>query len=197
MTRRQFAFWVGMGLFWLSRKANAYFADVAAARIMGWSEAQDAARSQRERWKPDENRSWRWFERRSLIGGKWAVTGITVPVNKGTGKPLHNKAGYLDESLVPDAIRKSTAALRSKFALAKPDETRRAEGGRPPSEWLRSLHAHEIRIWLKTIKVPKVGVGGMTFWTHLTRDHSFSAERIEGLTVDEQAKLHSAAHFGY
>ena len=37
----------------------------------------------------------------------------------------------------------------------------------------------------------------MTFWTHLTRDHSFLAEKLAGLTVTEQAKLHSAAHFGY
>ena len=37
----------------------------------------------------------------------------------------------------------------------------------------------------------------MTFWEHLTRDHSFDATRIAGLTEDEQAKLHAAAHYGY
>jgi hypothetical protein len=37
----------------------------------------------------------------------------------------------------------------------------------------------------------------MSFFTHLTRDHSFSAERINDLTVAEQAKLHAAAHIGY
>ena len=37
----------------------------------------------------------------------------------------------------------------------------------------------------------------MTYWTHLTRDHSFDPEEIKGLTEDEQAKLHAAAHYGY
>ena len=69
--------------------------------------------------------------------------------------------------------------------------------GRPPSKWLRSLHADEIKIWLKTIEVPEAGVSGMTYWEHLTRDHSFDPVKIEGLSIDEQAKLHAAAHFGY
>lgn len=88
-------------------------------------------------------------------------------------------------------------ALRRKLARGTADPDRRARDGRPPSEWLRSLNADELRIWLQMIEVPEVGVGGMTFWIHLTRDHSFSPERIQGLTVDEQAKLHSAAHYGY
>jgi hypothetical protein len=50
---------------------------------------------------------------------------------------------------------------------------------------------------LKTIDVPQAGVEGMTYWTHLTRDHYFDAEKIEGLTIDEQALLHAAAHAGY
>jgi hypothetical protein len=37
----------------------------------------------------------------------------------------------------------------------------------------------------------------MTYWTHLTRDHFFDPEKIEGLTEAEQAKLHAAAHDGY
>jgi hypothetical protein len=78
-----------------------------------------------------------------------------------------------------------------------PDPTRRARHGRPPSRWLRSLNAEEIRIWLKTIDVPEAGVSGMTYWTHLTRDHSFDPNKIDGLTEDEQAELHAAAHYGY
>ena len=78
-----------------------------------------------------------------------------------------------------------------------PNARRRARHGRPPSRWLRSLHADELRIWLGTIDPPEAGVSGMTFWEHLTRDHSFDATRIAGLTEDEQAKLHAAAHFGY
>ncbi len=38
---------------------------------------------------------------------------------------------------------------------------------------------------------------GMTFWEHLTRDHSFDPKKIAGLTLAEQAKLHGAAHYGY
>ena len=47
------------------------------------------------------------------------------------------------------------------------------------------------------IEVPEAGVSGMTYWTHLTRDHSFDPVKIAGLTIDEQAKLHAAAHHGY
>ncbi len=45
--------------------------------------------------------------------------------------------------------------------------------------------------------MPEAGVSGMTFWEHLTRDHSFDPDRILGLNTDEQAKLHAAAHHGY
>jgi hypothetical protein len=79
----------------------------------------------------------------------------------------------------------------------QPDAKRRARDGRPPSKWLRSLKADELRIWLPTIEPPEAGVQGMTFWRHLTRDHSFDAEKIKGLTIPEQAKLHAAAHDGY
>ncbi len=37
----------------------------------------------------------------------------------------------------------------------------------------------------------------MTYFTHLTRDHFFDGDKIAGLTEDEQAKLHGAAHDGY
>lgn len=77
------------------------------------------------------------------------------------------------------------------------DPKRRARHGRPPSRWLRSLKAEELRIWMKTIEPQEAGVSGMTYWTHLTRDHSFDPEKIRGLTVTEQAKLHAAAHDGY
>ena len=87
-----------------------------------------------------------------------------------------------------------TIGNESKQTRDSPANTRRARHGRPPSRWLRSLNADEIRIWLATIEVPEAGVSGMTFWEHLTRDHSFDAEKIEGLTIDEQAKLHAAAH---
>ena len=111
-----------------------------------------------------------------------------------------------DESLKADNIGDPAASSGVDAAAPKPSgnfdehepsEKRRARHGRPPSKWLRSLHADELRIWLKTIDVPEADVVGMSYWTHLTRDHSFDPVHIEGLAVDEQAKLHAAAHYGY
>lgn len=79
----------------------------------------------------------------------------------------------------------------------KVDPKRLARHGRPPSRWLRSLDAEELREWLKSVSPPASGVSGMTFALHLTRDHLFEAEKVAGLTIDEQAKLHAAAHAGY
>jgi hypothetical protein len=138
MTRRQFAFWVGWSLFWLSHKARADVLDQLAAAVM------------------------------RTVGGEFQPT---------------------DAQVLDTIIRES--------GDGKPDEARRARDGRPPSKWLRSLSANEIRIWLRTIDVPEFGVSGMTYWTHLTRDHSFDPLKINGLTIEEQAKLHAAAHFGY
>lgn len=78
-----------------------------------------------------------------------------------------------------------------------PTDKNRARHGRPPSKWLRSLHADELRVWLRTVEVPEAGVSGMTVWMHLTRDHMFDAAHIKGLTETEQFKLHAAAHYGY
>ncbi|MCA9134838.1 MAG: hypothetical protein KDA45_16835, partial [Planctomycetales bacterium] len=69
--------------------------------------------------------------------------------------------------------------------------------GRPPSKWLRSLAPDELRLWLQRIEVPEVGVSGMSFWTHLTRDHSFQEAVVDELSEEEQGKLHAAAHYGY
>jgi hypothetical protein len=111
-----------------------------------------------------------------------------------------HSAATSQKSSEPTKIAASDAAAPSPsldFDEHQPSEKRRARHGRPPSKWLRSLHADELRIWLKTIDVPEADVVGMTYWEHLTRDHSFDPARIEGLEIDEQAKLHAAAHFGY
>ncbi|HEX3728113.1 MAG TPA: hypothetical protein VHV08_17800, partial [Pirellulales bacterium] len=162
-------------------------------------------RSLPEHWTAAENNTWRWFEREHLIDGHWKPTGITAPINKQSGQPYTGHTGYLDESLVPAEIRRGewsqSAEAANETAVeedsGRPSPMRRARHGRPPSRWLRSLHADELRIWLKKIDVPEAGVSGMTFWDHLTRDHSFDPGRIVGLSIDEQAKLHAAAHFGY
>ena len=203
LTRRRFAFWVGMGLFSLSEKLQADVLDDFAAAAMHRMEPTLKTKplSTPLHWTGAENSSWRWFERENLIDGKWILTGITTPVNKQTGERVKGRKNYIDERLVPDEVRFGSQATngRKRFEedAGQPSEKRRARHGRPPSRWLRSLNTQELRIWLETIEVSEVGVDGMTFWEHLTRDHSFEPDRIEGLTVDEQAKLHAAAHDGY
>lgn len=203
MKRRQFVFWFGFGVFTLGERMRVAGFDALAAAAMRFAEPV-ASLAAPEHWTADENKTWRWYERETLIDGRWKLTGITTPINKETGQS-HTGAGYIDESLVPNAVRlggqhdgaHEAAETRIEPGSRQPEATRRARHGRPPSKWLRSLRAAEIRIWLKTIDVPEAGVSGMTYWTHLTRDHSFDPEKIEGLTVDEQAKLHAAAHYGY
>jgi hypothetical protein len=186
---------MGMGLFWIARNTRANLLDhMASAMMHGTEPRPPKSEPEGERWKPAENLRWTWYERETWVDGEWVRSGITTPVNKITSRPYQGKAGYLDESLVPTDVRKSSQRDNKR---REPDATRRDHGGRPPSRWLRSLNADELKIWLATIEVPEVGVDGMTFWTHLTRDHSFSEKRIRGLTIPEQAKLHSAAHFGY
>lgn len=211
-TRRRFAFWVGLGIFSLGERLNAQGFDHLAAATMklaGPSNKQEDDRP--EHWSVEENSDWRWFCRETMVDGKWKRSGITTPISKHTGRRYSGRTGYLDDSLVPENIRKSVEAnsavvIDETVAVeydpdgpepGQPTEDRRARHGRPPSEWLRSLEAEELRIWLKTIRVPETGVSGMTFWTHLTRDHSFDPEKIEGLDEFEQERLHSAAHYGY
>jgi hypothetical protein len=207
MKRRQFFFWFGFGLFSLGERTRLLDLDTLAAASMRLAEpaTEPAPSAAPEHWTSAENNTWRWYERETLVDGRWKLTGITTPINKQTGEPYTGHTGYLAESLVPAEVRRggiaATAAEDADESIEpgphKPDATRRARHGRPPSKWLRSLVAAEIRIWLKTIEVPEVGVSGMTFETHLTRDHSFDLEKIAGLTIDEQARLHAAAHYGY
>jgi hypothetical protein len=207
MTRRRFAFWLSFGLFTLSEKLRINGLDSLAAEALGRTEPNvpGKAASTPVHWTAAENRTWRWFERENFVDGRWKVTGVTTPIHKTTGEP-HVGPGYLDADLVPAELRAGRdeevlenipPELAAEFAEHEPSDRRRARHGRPPSKWLRGLKADELRIWLRTIKVPEAGVEGMTFWEHLTRDHSFDPLKIEGLTIDEQAKLHAAAHYGY
>ena len=209
VTRRKFAFWVGFGAFSLAERLNAQSLDQLAAFAMKLAPPvlppnQDGPP---EHWRPAENSTWRWFERETYVDGRWKVTGRTTPIHKVTGDAFTGRTGYLSEDLVPERVRQGTLSESSASADAPEDDNsstegsvsavRRARHGRPPSKWLRSLEADELRTWLKSIDVPETGVSGMTFWTHLTRDHFFDPAKLEGLTEDEQAKLHSAAHYGY
>ena len=212
MKRRRFLFWIGFGLFSLSDRFHISGLDRLVVVVMRLADPQlsnpalsDSLRDAPEHWIVAENNSWYWFEREHYIDGRWKVTGITTPISKETGRPLADRAGYLDESLVPAEMRLGNQRAgdddpndRSLEATDhQPDPARRARHGLPPSKWLRSLNADEIRIWLKTINPPEAGVEGMTYWAHLTRDHYFDPTKIAGLTEEEQAKLHAAAHYGY
>jgi hypothetical protein len=225
MNRRRFTFWLGFGLFSLSEKFSAAGFDALAAAIMRGTDAakSPAKRIGAEHWTVGGDKTWRWFERENLVKGEWVRTGTTTPVNKQTGARKPENIAYLDDSLVPaDVLASDRGAidLVNHEAIAAKDTASdavenadhehivdldrqlptadvRARHGRPPSKWLRSLHADEIRIWLKTVELPEADVSGMTVWTHLTRDHGFDAAHIKGLTEPEQHKLHAAAHYGY
>ena len=221
MNRRRFAFWLGFGLFSLSEKLRVTGLDALAAAAMRRTESARtvAKRSGAEHWTVVGDKTWRWFERENFVKGEWVLTGTTTPVNKTTGVRKPANIAYLDDSLVPTEVRssnKDTIDLVDHDALAAKDTVEhadheqivdlnpqlptaecRARHGRPPSKWLRSLHADEIRVWLKTVKLPEAGVSGMTVWTHLTRDHRFESKRIKGLSEPEQHQLHAAAHYGY
>jgi hypothetical protein len=207
MRRRQFAFWFGFGLFSLGEKLRVGGLDKLAAATMRFAEpaVATAPTAPPEHWAAAENKTWRWYERENLVDGRWKLTGITTPIHKQTGERYTGKTGYLDDHLVPvdlqfgDHSASAEEDVDESIELAPhlPNAARKARHGRPPSKWLRSLHADEIRVWLKTIEVPEADVSGMTFWEHLTRDHSFDPDKIAGLTEGEQAKLHAAAHYGY
>jgi hypothetical protein len=206
MKRRRFLFWISFGLFGLAEKLHFNPLDRLAAAAMQLADdaPQTSSTDPPEHWSMAENNNWYWYERENYTGKRWKVTGITTPISKTTGEPYTGRSGYLDESQVPVEMRTGAQSIpdddsSSPFEPAPfmPDATRQARHGRPPSRWLRSLNADELRIWLKTIDVPEAGVEGMTYWTHLTRDHFFNPRKIAGLALDDQAKLHAAAHFGY
>ncbi len=206
MTRRRFAFWLGFGLFTLAEKLRMGSLDALAAATMRAAEPSPVGENSLPvHWSAAENNTWRWYERETYVDGKWKLTGITTPIRKKTGQPYEGTKRYLDPNVVPASVQsvdnevtaEEIADAKAKYGHRRPHASRVTRHGRPPSKWLRSLNADEIRIWLATIEVPEAGVEGMTYWEHLTRDHLFDAEKIEGLTIDEQAKLHAAAHYGY
>jgi len=205
MTRRRFAFWLGFGLFTLSEKLRLGSLDALAAATMRGTETPRSPSAAPEHWTAAENKTWMWFERENFLDGRWKLTGVTTPMHKKTGALLEGKRGYLSESVVPLHVRMGEDQIKAvatpeqlaEFGEHPATESRRTRHGRPPSKWLRSLEAAEIRIWLTTIEVPEAGVSGMTYWQHLTRDHSFDPLKIKGLTDSELARLHAAAHYGY
>jgi hypothetical protein len=200
MRRRRFLFWASFGVFSLGEKLRVGGLDALAAAMLEGTKSDKPTH-----WRAAFNEAWQWYVRETFIDGRWVVTGNTTPIHRETGLPYEEQKGYLDPSLVPAELRawdpnpNVDDADEPNAALGEhlPSAVRRARHGRPPSKWLRSLDAEELRVWLATIDVPEATVAGMTYLTHLTRDHFFEAEKVRDLTVDEQAKLHAAAHHGY
>jgi hypothetical protein len=204
INRRRAMFWMGLGLFSLAERLRADVLDELAAKAMDAVASPGSPAGPPIHWRAAENNTWSWFEQEKFIDGKWQVSGITTPIHKLTGEPYLERTGYLDPSTVPVSVRGEDDSNETPETIADHDFTRhgpstarRARHGRPPSKWLRSLHSDELRIWLKTVDVPEAGVEGMTYLVHLTRDHSFDENNVKSLRIDEQAKLHAAAHHGY
>ena len=206
MNRRQFAYLISAGLFSLGERLHAGTLDTLAAMVMQCVETKVDGKPvvDQERWTYHEDNSWRWFERETLVDGHWELTGRTRPVHRFSGEYAPDREGYVPESLVPAELRLGPGSTPDDEAhdedtddYGEASPRRRARDGRPPSKWLRSLYAEELRLWLPEVEVPPAGVSGMTVWTHLTRDHRFDADRIRGLNNQELAKLHAVAHYGY
>lgn len=226
MTRRRFAFWIGMGLFGVAKRLGASELDGLAADLMDATLpdappplptiAEPIAPAEMPvHWQTTHNRTWRWVQREHYVEDEWQLTGMTRPVRLDSGEPHEEVDGYLEEDAVPEAYRTaydglvdvngdSLAPSEDHGVSADDDqpgpdaaEHRRGRHGRPPSRWLRSLEATELSVWLATVEPPEASVDGFSFEEHLTRDHGFDADRLAGLDEDELAKLHGAAHHGY
>lgn len=210
--RRQFAIALGLGL--LTSRASWGDDEISSAPKPSFVDWQELAKQGQvfEHWTPEENSEWNWYRAERYVDGAWKSFAISLPVNRNTGE-LHRPAeGYvgLDEippyvlagalPQLPESIKRQMAPSQfdpTEATKRLPDPEVQIRDGKPPSEWLRSLNAEELRTWLRTIDVTEASVSGMTFWVHLVRDHSFDPRRIEGLTEREFLLLHSAAHFGY
>ena len=154
MTRRRFAFWLGMGLFWIARKLRAEAIDEFAATLMRRTEETDNIPSQPatlstsspERWWRAENNDWRWYQREIQTDGEWKRSGITTPINKTTGQPYTGKTGYLDPALVPEDVRIAHEPFEAdelKFAADGPDEGQ-PNAVRAPTMDVRQASGYEV-----------------------------------------------------
>ncbi len=111
LTRRRFAFWVGLGLFNLAETLRADVLDDLAAAAMRATEKAEpkSPATPAEHWTAAENNTWTWYERENLVDGRWKLTGITTPIHKRTGQ-RHEAEGYLADNLVPEAVLRGEVA---------------------------------------------------------------------------------------
>lgn len=184
---------------------------ISETALPSWQELA-AAGHVFEHWTPEQDAQWQWYRLERYLAEKWETVGISLPVDRESGEPFEPAEGYLSLSQVPTYVREGTLPelpghLQASMPptrfdpqaeeVRQPDPDAQARDGRPPTDWLVSLRAGELRSWLPTIDVTEAGVSGMTCWVHLIRDHSFDPRMIEGLTAPELTLLHSAAHAGY
>jgi hypothetical protein len=122
MNRRQFAFWLGFGMFSLSEKLNIGGLDRLAAATMRATDAKKKTPAKdvekAVHWAAADNKEWRWYERESYINGQWVATGITTPINKTTGQRKWEPGGYLDQNLLPADIREADEEYAAPFKAA-------------------------------------------------------------------------------
>ncbi|HBE70108.1 MAG TPA: hypothetical protein DDW52_18325 [Planctomycetaceae bacterium] len=204
--RRGFALSFAVGIF--AKSASATPIDEAFRQVAQLHEVRSDEHSTHnaydhaEHWAYRRNDAWTWYERETYIDGHWQISGLTTPRRRDSGALHTEQTGYLSEDLVPQDVFQGIPLKADGYPAdgprqGQPSAERRSRHGRPPSEWLRSLPPDRLRKWLDTISVPEAGVAGMTFWIHLTRDHQFSAQHLEGLSLNQIAKLHAAAHYGF
>lgn len=217
ISRRQLIYAAGIGLLTIksaigeNELGDLPPADLTEAAIGDW---RDLSKSGVvfEHWTPEENPEWKWYRLERYTEDDWRTVGISLPMHKETGEPFEPADDYLNPSDIPAYVldgripdlaqppMHSAAASQYDDATAflqTPDPDARSRDGRPASDWLRSLYAEELRLWLPSVETSETGVNGMTFWVHLIRDHGFDPRRIEGLTENEFRKLHCASHDGY
>ncbi len=210
--RRQLVFSIGLGFVSLKLAAGEN-EDLSApeATSVSWQELAKQGQIF-EHWTPEQDSQWEWYRLERYVDGTWESVGISLPIDRETGEAYEPSDGYLGRDEIPARVLKDELPIvphdiQQQLAPSQfdplqahsrqPDPEIQARDGKPPSDWLRSLTARDLRTWLKTIDAPPASVRGMTFWVHLVRDHSFDPRRIEGLTEQEFLRLHSTAHFGY
>jgi hypothetical protein len=165
-----------------------------------------------EHWTPEQDDTWRWFRLERYEQSDWKTAAISLPIHRTSDESFEPSDGYVPTADIPShvitgAIPELPPGLEDRMAPSQfelsdpatrtPDPDIRLRDGKPPSDWLTSLRATELREWLQTIDPIQAEVRGMTHWVHLIRDHGFDPLRINGLTEEEFTQLHSAAHEGY
>lgn len=210
--RRQFAFTLGSGL--ISARLAWGEDDLISDLSPDYLDWQQLAKQGHvfEHWTPEQDGPWQWYRLERYVKNEWKSVAISLPVNQETGEDFEPSDGYIPRDEIPSyvfakelpvlpaAVSKHLSPSRydpEEALLRTPDPEIQRRDGRPPSDWLTSLTAEELRKWLITIEAPPATVSGMTFWVHLIRDHGFDPRRIDGLSEHEYSLLHAAAHHGY